>query len=148
MANAAIFNALMGRPVRSVDDYLTQYENRDAQKAAIQQNALAAMQNQQLREAQIGEILLAAYQNEWQMFGADGLPFLATSYADSQKLYQAQKPILEKKLAEQGMTLLYTVAWPPQGIYSKKPLASAPSTKYFIAASVALRLSRRMAVSA
>lgn len=56
MANAAIFNALMGRPVRSVDDYLTQYEDRDARKAAIQQNALAAMQNQQLREAQIGEI--------------------------------------------------------------------------------------------
>ena len=80
-------------------------------------------------QAQIGEILLAAYQNEWQMFGADGLPFLATSYADSQKLYQAQKPILEKKLAEQGMTLLYTVAWPPQGIYSKKPLASAADLK-------------------
>ncbi|MDO9507514.1 MAG: TRAP transporter substrate-binding protein [Hydrogenophaga sp.] len=80
-------------------------------------------------QAQIGEILLAAYQNEWQMFGADGLPFLATSYADSMKLYQAQKPILEKKLAEQGMTLLYTVAWPPQGIYSKKPLASAADLK-------------------
>ncbi len=80
-------------------------------------------------QAQIGEILLAAYQNEWQMFGADGLPFLATSYAESQKLYQAQKPILEKKLAEQGMTLLYTVAWPPQGIYSKKPLASAADLK-------------------
>jgi TRAP-type transport system periplasmic protein len=80
-------------------------------------------------QAQIGEILLAAYQNEWQMFGADGLPFLATSYADSMKLYQAQKPILEKKLAEQGMTLLYTVAWPPQGIYSKKPVASAADLK-------------------
>ena len=80
-------------------------------------------------QAQIGEILLAAYQNEWQMFGADGLPFLATSYADSMKLYQAQKPILEKKLAEQGMTLLYTVAWPPQGIYSKKPVTSAADLK-------------------
>jgi TRAP-type transport system periplasmic protein len=76
-------------------------------------------------QAQIGEILLAAYQNEWQMFGADGIPFLATSYDDSFKLYQAQKPILEKKLGEQGMMLLYSVAWPPQGIYSKKPLASA-----------------------
>jgi TRAP-type C4-dicarboxylate transport system substrate-binding protein len=80
-------------------------------------------------QAQIGEILLAAYQNEWQMFGADGLPFLATSYADSMKLYQAQRPILEKKLAEQGMTLLYTVAWPPQGIYSKKPVTSAADLK-------------------
>ena len=80
-------------------------------------------------QAQIGEILLAAYQNEWQMFGADGIPFLATSYADSKKLYAAQKPILEKKLAEQGMMLLYTVAWPPQGIYTKKPLASAADLK-------------------
>ncbi len=80
-------------------------------------------------QAQIGEILLAAYQNEWQMFGADGLPFLATSYDDSLKLYRAQKPILEKKLGEQGMLLLYAVPWPPQGIYSKKPVASAADLK-------------------
>ncbi|MDP4613873.1 MAG: TRAP transporter substrate-binding protein [Limnohabitans sp.] len=80
-------------------------------------------------QAQIGEILLAAYQNEWQMFGADGLPFLATSYDDSVKLYKAQRPILEKKLSEQGMKLLYAVAWPPQGIYSKKPIQSAADLK-------------------
>ena len=80
-------------------------------------------------QAQVGEILMAAYQNEWQMFGADGLPVLATSYDDSQKLYKAQKPILEKKLAEQGMSLLYTVPWPPQGIYSKKPVNSAADLK-------------------
>lgn len=80
-------------------------------------------------QAQAGEILMAAYQNEWQMYGADGLPFLASSYDDSFKLYKAQKPILEKKLAEQGMALLYTVPWPPQGIYSKKPVNSAADLK-------------------
>ncbi|MDP3519348.1 MAG: TRAP transporter substrate-binding protein [Hydrogenophaga sp.] len=80
-------------------------------------------------QAQIGEILLVNYQNEWQMFGADGLPFLADSYDTSMKLYQAQKPLLEKKLAEQGMSLLYAVAWPPQGIYVKKPIASAADLK-------------------
>lgn len=80
-------------------------------------------------QAQAGEILMAAYQNEWQMYGADGLPFLASSYDDSFKLYKAQKPILEKKLAEQGMSLLYTVPWPPQGIYSKKPVTSAADLK-------------------
>lgn len=80
-------------------------------------------------QAQAGEILLTAYQNEWQMFGADGIPFLATSYADSKKLYAAQKPILQKKLAEQGLMLLYSVAWPPQGLYSKKPVASAADLK-------------------
>jgi TRAP-type C4-dicarboxylate transport system substrate-binding protein len=80
-------------------------------------------------QAQVGEILLVNYQNEWQMFGADGLPFLADSYDTSMKLYQAQKPLLEKKLAEQGMSLLYAVAWPPQGIYVKKPIASAADLK-------------------
>ena len=76
-------------------------------------------------QAQAGEILLVNYQNEWQLFGADGLPFLADSYDSGMKLYKAQRPLLEKKFGEQGMLLLYAVAWPPQGIYSKKPLASA-----------------------
>ena len=76
-------------------------------------------------QAQAGEILLVNYQNEWQIFGADGLPFLADSYDEAMKLYKAQRPLLEKKFGEQGMLLLYAVAWPPQGIYSKKPIASA-----------------------
>jgi TRAP-type C4-dicarboxylate transport system substrate-binding protein len=75
--------------------------------------------------AQIGEILLVNFQNEWQPFGVDGLPFLADSYDSAMKLWQAQKPLLERKLAEQGMMVLYTVAWPPQGIYAKKPINSA-----------------------
>ena len=80
-------------------------------------------------QAQAGEILLVNFQNEWQIFGADGLPFLADSYDEGMKLYKAQKPLLEKKLGEQGMMLLYAVAWPPQGIYSKKPLNSAADLK-------------------
>ncbi len=80
-------------------------------------------------QAQAGEILLVNYQNEWPLFGADGLPFLADSYDEAMKLYKAQRPLLDKKLAEQGMLLLYAVAWPPQGIYSKKPLASAADLK-------------------
>ena len=80
-------------------------------------------------QAQIGEILLVNFQNEWQLYGADGLPFLADSYDEAWKLYKAQKPFLEKKLAEQGMMLLYTVAWPPQGIYVKKPINSAADLK-------------------
>jgi len=80
-------------------------------------------------QAQAGEILLANFQNEWQVYGADGLPFLADSYDESVKLYKAQRPLLEKKLAEQGLVLLYTVAWPPQGIYSKKPINSAADLK-------------------
>ncbi|MBX3606689.1 MAG: TRAP transporter substrate-binding protein [Piscinibacter sp.] len=80
-------------------------------------------------QAQIGEVLLVNFQNEWQIFGADGLPFLADSYDEAMKLYKAQKPALEKKLGEQGMLLLYAVPWPPQGIYVKKPIASAADLK-------------------
>ena len=80
-------------------------------------------------QAQAGEILLANFSNEWPIYAADGLPFLADSYDEAMKLYRAQKPLMEKKLAEQGMLLLYSVAWPPQGIYSKKPLSSAADLK-------------------
>ena len=80
-------------------------------------------------QAQIGEILMANFQNEWQVFGVDGLPFLADSYDAAAKLYKAQKPVLEKKLGDQGIMLLYSVAWPPQGIYVKKPIASAADLK-------------------
>ena len=37
--------------------------------------------------------------------------------------------MLEKKLASDGMMLLYSVPWPPQGIYSKKPINSAADLK-------------------
>ncbi len=75
-------------------------------------------------QAQIGEILLVNFENENPIFGADGIPFLASSYADSKKLYTAQKPVLDKILGAQGMKILYAVAWPPQGLFVKKELAS------------------------
>ena len=75
-------------------------------------------------QAPAGEILLPNFENENAVFGADGIPFLATSYAESRRLYEAQKPVLERLLGAQGLRLLYTVAWPPQGIYSKKEIAS------------------------
>ena len=75
-------------------------------------------------QAPIGEVLLANFENENPIYGADGLPFLATSYADSKKLAAAQKPALDKLLGAQGMKLLYTVPWPPQGIYVNKEIAS------------------------
>ncbi len=80
-------------------------------------------------QAQAGEILQANLQNEWQIYGADGLPFLADSYDESVKLQAAQRPLVEKKLAEQGLVYLYAVAWPPQGLYTKKPINSVADLK-------------------
>jgi len=83
----------------------------------------------QTGNAQMGEFFLVSFQNESQIFGVDGLPFLVSSYDEAFKLYQAQKPALQKLLDKQGQVLLYSVAWPPQGIYTKKPINSAADLK-------------------
>ncbi len=75
-------------------------------------------------QAQIGEILLVNLENENAIFGADGIPFLAVSYAESKKLATAQRPLLDKLLGAQGIKVLYTVPWPPQGIYVNKEIGS------------------------
>lgn len=80
-------------------------------------------------QAQIGEILLTNFANEDPIYALDGLPFLATGYDASFKLYQAQKAYLEKKLASQGMTLLYAVAWPAQGIFANRDLKTVEDLK-------------------
>src|ERR1700741_5348580 len=63
------------------------------------------------------------------MFGIDVIPFLATSYPESRKLWLASKPAIEKKLASQGLMLLFAVPWGPQGIYAKKDLNSVEDMK-------------------
>jgi len=83
----------------------------------------------QAGQAQIGEVLLANLANEWPIYAADGLPFLADSYDEAARLYKAQKPLMDKKLGEQGLMLLYSVPWPPQGIHSKRPVNSAADLK-------------------
>ncbi len=80
-------------------------------------------------QAQLGEILMVNYENENALFGMDGVPFLASSYADAKLLQTIQIPAVDKYLEGQGMKVLYTVPWQPQGIYSKKPLASMADMK-------------------
>ena len=120
----------------NLEQFASDVDKATAGKLKIQVHANASLfkadqikRAVQQGQAQIGEILLVNYQNEWQIFGADGLPFLADSYDEAMKLYKAQRPLLDKKLGEQGMLLLYSVAWPPQGIYSKKPINSAADMK-------------------
>ena len=77
----------------------------------------------------IGEIIISGFSNEDPMFGLDSIPFLATSYADAQKLWSVSKAATEARLAKQGIKVLYSVPWPPQGIFSAKPINSAADLK-------------------
>ena len=75
------------------------------------------------------EILLGQFGNEDPVFAADNIPFVAIGYDAAWKFYQAQKPLLEKKLLARGARLLYAVAWPGQGIYTKNVLKSVGDLK-------------------
>ena len=78
----------------------------------------------QTGQAPIGERLLSAHQNENPVFGIDSVPFLATNFDESRKLWEATKPTYEKILDEQNLVLLYSTPWPPQGLYTNKEINS------------------------
>ncbi|MSU90424.1 C4-dicarboxylate ABC transporter substrate-binding protein [Rhodobacteraceae bacterium 2CG4] len=76
----------------------------------------------QTGQALIGERLLSAHANENALFGYDSVPFLATSFDDSVKLAEAAEPALTELLESQNLVHLYSVPWPPQGIYAPKEI--------------------------
>jgi TRAP-type C4-dicarboxylate transport system substrate-binding protein len=80
-------------------------------------------------QVNIAEFLLGQFGNEDPVFAADNVPFVATGYDNAWKFYQAQKPLLEKKLEGRGLKLLFSVPWPGQGIYTKEPLKSVEDLK-------------------
>ncbi len=80
-------------------------------------------------QVNIAEFLLGQFGNEDPVFAADNVPFVATGYDNAWKFYQAQKPVLTKKLGARGMMLLFSVPWPGQGIYTKEPLKSVADLK-------------------
>lgn len=83
----------------------------------------------QTGQVQIGERLLSGHQNENAIFGFDSVPFLAPSFDDSTKLFAAAKPKLDDVLAEQNLTMLYAVPWPPQGLYFDREVNSVGDMK-------------------
>ncbi|MGB3553289.1 MAG: TRAP transporter substrate-binding protein [Jannaschia sp.] len=72
----------------------------------------------------MGEVLMANLFNEDPIFGADNIPFIATTYESAKALWDAQRPLVEAKLAEDGIRLLYAVPWPGQGFYTNTELTS------------------------
>ncbi len=76
----------------------------------------------QTAQTPIGEFILSGAANENPLFGVDSVPFLATGYEQSRRLYQAAKGAQEKLLAQQGLKVLFSVPWPGQSLYSIKPV--------------------------
>ena len=80
-------------------------------------------------QAQIGERFMSALGKEDPLLEVDSQPFLATSYDDAMKLYNASKQEIVKGLDVKGLVFLYAVPWPAQGLYSKKAINSVSDLK-------------------
>ncbi len=69
-------------------------------------------------QAQIGEFLMSSLGNEDPLWEVDAVPFLATSYDEAERLWEVSREPIEEIIDRQNMMLLYTVPWPPQGLYA------------------------------
>jgi len=73
-------------------------------------------------QVEIGETIMSNLSNQSPLFQVDSIPFLVTDYDSAWKLWQGQRPFVEKYLQDQGMRLLYAVPWPGQGFFTKKEI--------------------------
>ena len=80
-------------------------------------------------QVQIGEFLLGRLANENAIFEVDMIPFLASNYDEARKLWDAQRPYVEKLLAKWKLKVLYSVPWSPQGLFAKKPINTVNDMK-------------------
>jgi TRAP-type C4-dicarboxylate transport system substrate-binding protein len=78
----------------------------------------------QTGQAPIGERLLSSHANENPLFGYDSIPFLATSFEESEQLVAAAEPVITELLDSQNLVYLYSTPWPPQGLYTKTDITS------------------------
>ena len=72
-----------------------------------------------------GEAIMTSMVKDLNVAGADSIPLVFGSYSDARRLWQLQRPTLERLLAQRGFKQLYSVPWPPQGLYCKRPIVEA-----------------------
>lgn len=70
-------------------------------------------------EIQAGEVLLSSYAKDFPLFNLDALPFIVRGLEDARAMWDVSRPVYEQELAKRGLTALYAVPWPAQGLYSR-----------------------------
>lgn len=83
----------------------------------------------QTGQANIGERLISAHQNENPLYGVDSIPFLVSSFDEHEKLWSIAGPKVAAALDADNLHYLYSVPWPPQGLYMNKEVNSVADLK-------------------
>jgi len=76
----------------------------------------------QTGQVPMGDVLISVLGNEDAIFEVDAVPLLGRDFDSAWKLWQASQATMAARLEKQGIKLLYSVPWPPQGIYTKVPV--------------------------
>jgi TRAP-type transport system periplasmic protein len=80
-------------------------------------------------KVQAGETIMSSLVSDMPIAGADSVPFITTSFSDARRMWRYQRPLIERHFAGHGLTVLYAVPWPPQGLYSVRPIATLGDLK-------------------
>lgn len=80
-------------------------------------------------KAQAGETIMTSMVKDIPIAGADAIPFVVSSYDDARRMWDLQRPLIDKHFAERGLKALYAVPWPPQGLYAGAPVRSSADFK-------------------
>lgn len=75
-------------------------------------------------KVEAGEAIMTSMVGEIPIAGADAIPFVVHSYSDARRLWNLQRPLIEKHFAARGLKPLYVVPWPPQGLFTSQPVNS------------------------
>lgn len=138
-AGAASWNMATPYPdsnflTKNVHQFVQDVEDATDLEITVHSNA-SLIKHPQIKRAvrtgqvQLGEVLISVLGNENPIYALDSVPFLATSYDQAEKLWQAAHDKTADLLAQSGIKLLFAVAWPPQGLYVSKPVDSIDDLK-------------------
>ena len=78
---------------------------------------------------QAGETIMSSMVKDIPVAGADSIPFVVGSYARAQRLWTLQRPGMDRELAKHGLKILYAVPWPPQGLFTTRPVKTQSDFK-------------------
>jgi len=120
----------------NIKQFLAEIEKESGGKVSVTLHSNASLmplpqikRGVQTGQVQLGEFLLGAYGNEDPIFEVDFLPFLVEDWRQGRLLGPAIEPAIRARLERQGLTALYFVPWPSQGLYTKTEIKTVEELK-------------------
>jgi TRAP-type transport system periplasmic protein len=121
---------------RNVRDFAADAAQRSGGKLSVTVHSAGSLiKNPEIKRSvqsglvPIAEFFMSNLGPEDPMFEVDAIPFVATTYDQARKLWEASRGPIGERFQKQGLRLLYSVPWPSQAFYTKDPVKSVADLK-------------------